>query len=927
MIKSKVYDLLKQYLGEYLYGLQEDQLDVALLSGHINFSNANFKPNKVNELLVSLGLPFHLKAGLIGNLQMKYHYMSWSSNPMEIVIDELFIILGPIINQSSEPAHDRLETFASDEELSNEDLFSRGGGDIESGPTLSDSSDITITEVDSPEPIRTIPVIRNQDPVAHHRHPEDFAYSSTHASHSANATPRPANMSGQPPAKQEEGFFERYISKVLKNLTLTVKTVHIRYEDETYPYCHPYSFGICLDSMVIKTAPQEWLFGENGDITKRTPNKQTTVKECYIEKMGIYMNSMSGMLVPTSLWEATLASPIGIFEAFPAYELREIILQESSEILSGRSSCTLIDPFDMALCITLSPVAPKLKISVILQKITMKFSAAMAECCRNFFDYFTNVQLWWSLRRYRPYERIISIPRTDSDPSALKRRRRRIIKKWFEYAFRFIRAKRKLIKYIKKRRRQIQKEREKEELYDLKYKYSRRLTEPPSAPLDISTISNLDRSQQENKSPNNTNSSFVSSTPSKNDKADNKPEPRTFSFLNFNRPRVTPGVRTDDLTEAVNEYNRKKLLQTVSAKLLPEPVPNKLPAANPEPRKQLPPPVPKPEPRPADVQYFPSYLEFSEMDIRAAGWCFILYDEDTKIELKIDAEKFSISSRCSSDEVRGGIQATELSLYINDAVSKHTILKLGKKEVFVEEVVRQGIFGSLQKKKTVKEPEIEALRASFYFRPGEFRLKGEHHEIKKMYELKSHLAPLKIIYSQMIMNNLMALYESFHIDKNKRLHMDIEYIRRLEKKKSQITHKEKFILFERKMLQKRELKKAVLTKAFAKRLIRWQQHLKSWVRKMDYRIIPIHFHFLVKTNGLNFSFHEESVHPECEIVLPSGDFEAIKENRSTKVTAFGFGGSTSNSLSALYNYFNDLAEVFGAKYQHMVNFFSAFKSY
>jgi hypothetical protein len=62
-------------------------------------------------------------------------------------------------------------------------------------------------------------------------------------------------------------------------------------------------------------------------------------------------------------------------------------------------------------------------------------------------------------------------------------------------------------------------------------------------------------------------------------------------------------------------------------------------------------------------------------------------------------------------------------------------------------------------------------------------------------------------------------------------------------------------------------------------------------------------------------------------VLHSGDFEAIKENRSTKVTAFGFGGSTSNSLSALYNYFNDLAEVFGAKYQHMVNFFSAFKSY
>jgi hypothetical protein len=66
MIKSKIYDFLRKNLGEYLYGLAEDQLDVALISGCINFTNANFKPSKVNELLMSLGLPVHLKAGIIG---------------------------------------------------------------------------------------------------------------------------------------------------------------------------------------------------------------------------------------------------------------------------------------------------------------------------------------------------------------------------------------------------------------------------------------------------------------------------------------------------------------------------------------------------------------------------------------------------------------------------------------------------------------------------------------------------------------------------------------------------------------------------------------------------------------------------------------------------------------------------------------------
>jgi hypothetical protein len=97
MIKSKIYDFLRKNLGEYLYGLAEDQLDVAILSGNLNFSNANFRPSRVNELLMSHGLPIHLKAGLIGNLQVKFSYMSWLSSPLEVVVDDLYLVLGPIL--------------------------------------------------------------------------------------------------------------------------------------------------------------------------------------------------------------------------------------------------------------------------------------------------------------------------------------------------------------------------------------------------------------------------------------------------------------------------------------------------------------------------------------------------------------------------------------------------------------------------------------------------------------------------------------------------------------------------------------------------------------------------------------------------------------------------------------------------------------
>jgi hypothetical protein len=40
------------------------------------------------------------------------------------------------------------------------------------------------------------------------------------------------------------------------------------------------------------------------------------------------MNSMSDMIVPTSLWEATIDEQIGIFAALAAYEVRELLVEK-----------------------------------------------------------------------------------------------------------------------------------------------------------------------------------------------------------------------------------------------------------------------------------------------------------------------------------------------------------------------------------------------------------------------------------------------------------------------------------------------------------------------------------------------------------------------------------------------------------------------
>lgn len=46
----------------------------------------------------------------------------------------------------------------------------------------------------------------------------------------------------------------------MKNLKLTIKRLHIRFEDDHFSYNNPYSFGLVVDNFELVTADTEWSF-------------------------------------------------------------------------------------------------------------------------------------------------------------------------------------------------------------------------------------------------------------------------------------------------------------------------------------------------------------------------------------------------------------------------------------------------------------------------------------------------------------------------------------------------------------------------------------------------------------------------------------------------------------------------------------------
>ena len=71
MLKRRLYEKLKDKLGELLFGFDEQQLDVGFFGGDARLTDLIFRPKKVNEILEQHNLPFALKAGMIAKLDIK----------------------------------------------------------------------------------------------------------------------------------------------------------------------------------------------------------------------------------------------------------------------------------------------------------------------------------------------------------------------------------------------------------------------------------------------------------------------------------------------------------------------------------------------------------------------------------------------------------------------------------------------------------------------------------------------------------------------------------------------------------------------------------------------------------------------------------------------------------------------------------------
>ena len=91
MFESILEKILLNNFGQFITGLDRNNLHLGVWAGDIVIENVNLKPDVIDML----DIPINLRFSTIGRLQIQVPWSSLSRNPVEVSIDRILVIVSP----------------------------------------------------------------------------------------------------------------------------------------------------------------------------------------------------------------------------------------------------------------------------------------------------------------------------------------------------------------------------------------------------------------------------------------------------------------------------------------------------------------------------------------------------------------------------------------------------------------------------------------------------------------------------------------------------------------------------------------------------------------------------------------------------------------------------------------------------------------
>ncbi|AWP07199.1 putative vacuolar protein sorting-associated protein 13A [Scophthalmus maximus] len=190
VFESVVVDVLNRFLGDYVVNLDSSQLKLGIWGGDAVLTNLEIKENALSEL----DIPFKVRAGHIGRLELKIPWKNLYTQSVEATLDGVYLLIVP----TASIKYDAVKEEKQLQEARQREL------------------------------------------------------------HRIEETKQKAAEQENPNLEKQDTFVEKLVTQVIKNVQVKISNIHVRYEDDvTNPNC-PLSFGVSLKNLSLQTADENW---------------------------------------------------------------------------------------------------------------------------------------------------------------------------------------------------------------------------------------------------------------------------------------------------------------------------------------------------------------------------------------------------------------------------------------------------------------------------------------------------------------------------------------------------------------------------------------------------------------------------------------------------------------------------------------------
>ena len=229
MFERLLLRVLVEKFGKYIDGLDEENLEIAVLAGEIRLADLHLKPSALDDL----NLPVLVQYGTIGVLKIDVPWAHLSSQSVQITLEDVYLVASPL---------DKVHW------------------------TTTDTRDYVL--LSKRRRIREAEEIKRKRKRLKLMEP------------------------GGAESESQSTWYQKLFLKVIDNVRITVRNVHLRFEDATSNPARPFALGITLRELHFISTD-----AEGGDLFVQRDANAVMHKVARIEELAVYANSPARVMV------------------------------------------------------------------------------------------------------------------------------------------------------------------------------------------------------------------------------------------------------------------------------------------------------------------------------------------------------------------------------------------------------------------------------------------------------------------------------------------------------------------------------------------------------------------------------------------------------------------------------------------------------